>query len=673
MHQLPQVAATGNVNPKRSEADNIWVELGRTRRHIVQLQDSLMPMSPEQWIEAPPTPCLETLCMYWPHFEDSSSHGSAEEMYRQCMVYYCCLALHPNCLLGWPPKGVHFSNLTYLDTSVNLTGAVKLCQHDTQGTNKTRALPAAGCASIECGVGYAVEHGLPELEYGWGLFHVTDSHPHTPHNPSQPVVCPPGGGETSNEHEFVGHAHNWFHRNRYEHEPTLFVILSYLVMLVVSFNEVRQALHLLIYSAAKAGSLPHFFTPDQLQQGKIPGRHAGDLSRWSEWFILVVPVLQLLVSFVLMSCGGALLLITELQSNRASIIFNAVAWAFVVEMDDRVGLIMKMQQPWMRTRNYAGANAVCAAAAATNAQRRPSAGYVVFGLVGWLLLSHSLLVAPQTPAQMLAFFTITWAYISNGRSPMGVEVLQNFTSDDAYRDGMTYNLFKDPRVRAIDYIDANASVWNTFAFMGFAGLANRLSSGPDELINREGAIWLCSVYLLVAVVMVLLLCHSLLPCQAAHWRWVLTAVQVLLVVVANLQYLTAYKWEAESINAEGWWHWVRVPRNSSIAAAGSEPMAVQKYGFVSVLVTLFASWLTMFVLWPFIYWGHHSHWAFVTDMYAAAHERWVGLRRTIKTWMCCGCFNSWHRLLHNSEDQCDTTSVAAVGGLEASRTPGDAV
>lgn len=614
--------------------------------------------------------------MYWPHFKGSSSHGSAKEMYDECKQYFCCLVLHPDCLLGWPPKGVDNMNEKYFDTSVNLTRAVDLCYSDAvlaaAGMNKTQALEALGCGSIVCSFNYAVQHGLPELEYGWGLFHVTDSHPQAPH---KPLVCPLGAASTSgvsNEHEFVGPLNNWFHRQGYVHEPTVFVMFSYLVMLVVSFNEVRQALHLLIYSAAKAGSLPHFFTPGQLQQGKVPSRTCPPLSQWSACFILVVPVMQLLVAFVLMSCGGALLLIDELQSNRASIIFNAVAWAFVVEMDDRIGLVMKMQQPWMR--NRAGTSAVNAVAAATtNAHRRPSAGYVVFGLVGWLLLSHSLLVAPQIPAQMLAFFTITWAYMSKGQASMGAEVLQSYTTD-AYRDGMTYNLFRDPRVRAIDYIDANASVWNTFAFMGFAGLANRPPNEPDELIDREGAICLCSVYLVVSVVMVLLLCHSMLPCQAAHWRWVLTAVQVLLVVVANLQYLTAFKWKDEPINEaepEGPWHWVRHPRNSSIAAAGSEPMEVQKYGFVAVLVVLFVSWLTMFVLWPFIYWGHHSHWAFVTAMYAGAHERWVGLQRTIKSGF--GCFNWWRRLLHNSGDQCVTTSAAAVGGLDAFRAPGDAV
>jgi hypothetical protein len=242
-------------------------------------------------------------------------------------------------------------------------------------------------------------------------------------------------------------------------------------------------------------------------------------SNWSVGFILAAPVLQLLVAFLLMACAGTLLLLKDLQSNRASIIFIAVALAFVLELDDRIGLIMKMERPWLS--GQGSHPAAPAAVAAAPPAPRPRAGYVVFGIVGWLLLCHVLLVAPQTPAQVLAFFITTFAYRAQKRPDMGVAVLHEWAFNDTdYLNGMTYNVFNDPRVRAVDYIDYNASIWNTYAFFGFAGLATLDEAGG--VMGRTRGIKLCSGYLLVAVIMVLVLCHSLLPCASQHWCWALT-------------------------------------------------------------------------------------------------------------------------------------------------------
>jgi hypothetical protein len=532
----------------------------------------------------------------------------------------CCLLEHPECLLALSKEEQSIQNNTYVDLSVGLKDFVKLCYADQElaRLNMTeKEYLAQGCKPHTCRSGYATQHQLPELEYGWGLFHTTDSIPTLLH----PSSCGSNSEGEPNEGLFVGHVNDWFHRDRYEHEPTLFVMVSYLVMLVVSFNEVRQALHLLVYAAAKSGALPSFYAPGLLQQGQVPDVQVC-LSGASACFILVAPVLQLLVAFVLMACGGGLLLITDLQNSRASIIFNAVALAFVVELDDRIGLIMRMQQPWMQKRDDASTTV-----SGTTAHRRSTAGYIVFGVVGWLLLSHALLVAPQTPAQILAFFTTAWAYMDE-TPELGATVLRNWTSDNHYRDGMTYNLFLDPRVRAIDYIQLNSSIWNTYAFQGFAGLTRMANkTGPHDPINRGGAIVMCSMYLLVAVFMVLLLCHSLLPCKAPHWRWVLTCVQVVLVVVAQLQYLTWTK-NVPEVQTDGrieWVTWVSRPRTPN----SDDPMEVQRFGFLAVLIMLFVSWLSMFVLWPFCHWAHHApdgEWAGMTRLIAAV-QGWPGAIR----------------------------------------------
>jgi hypothetical protein len=503
------VSATGNFSSKKTDADILWVELGRTRRHLVQLQDFLAHAPPDVTLTPP---CVETLCMYWPQ----SPFMTREEAYDECMHSFCCYVLHPEKLLA----GKGFTEAGFIDKSVNLTGIVDFCYVEGANMTKTEML-AAGCNTVACKSDYAIGRDLSELEYGWGLFHVTGSF--------QPVSD--GSEEPADELDCAG----WCFRNRYEFEPTLFLMVSYLVMLVVSFNEVRQALHLLVYAAAAAGALPSFYTPLLWQQGKGPGLYRY-LSQGSVCFIMFAPVLQLLVAFVVMCCGGGLLLITDQQNNRASIVFNAVALAFIVELDDRIGLIMRMQQPWMPQRDRAGPSD----AAGTVALYRPWTGHAVFGIVGLLLLSHSLLVAPQTPAQVLAFFTTTWAYIVQHKPAGGASVLRDWTFNKKWVDGMTYNFFLDPTVRAGDYIDMT-TIWDIYAFWGFAGLCRRLTDKNDQLavpISRSGAIVMCSMYLLVSVVMVLLLCHSLLPCKAAHWRWVLTCVQVVQVVAAQLQYLT---------------------------------------------------------------------------------------------------------------------------------------
>lgn len=530
------------------------------------------------------------------------------EAYHDCMRYFCCYALRPDKLLeatGFTEAGT--MDQPYMDKSVNLTAIVSLCYVEGGNMTKAEMLEAAGCNTVACKYHLAVDRELSELEYGWGLFQATGSF--------QQMSA--GSKRPADERECVG----WCHRNRYEFEPTLFLMVSYLVMLVVSFNEVRQALHLLVYAAAAAGALPSFYTPVLWQQGKVPCFHC-DLSQGSVCFIMFAPVLQLLVAFVVMCCGGGLLLITDQQNSRASIIFNAVALAFIVEIDDRIGLIMRMQQPWMPQRDRARPSD----AAGTVALYRPWTGHAVFGIVGLLLLSHSLLVAPQTPAQVLAFFTTTWAYIVQHKPAAGASVLRDWSFNDNWRDGMTYNFFLDPTVRAGDYIDMT-TIWNIYAFWGFAGLCSRLTDKNDQLavpISRSGAIVMCSMYLLVAVFMVLLLCHSLLPSKAIHWRWVLTCVQVVLVVVAQLQYLTWTK-NVPEVQTAGRMDWVSRRRTPN----SDDPMEVQRFGFLVVLSILFVSWLAMFVLWPFFYWARHApdgEWAGMTYLIAAV-QGWPGAIR----------------------------------------------
>lgn len=530
--------------------------------------------------------------MYWPQSPDTP----AREAYDECMKYFCCYAqMHPEELLaaaGFTEADI--MNQSYIDKSVNLTGLVDICYIKWLNNMTKAEFLEAGCNSVTCEYYFSVRHELQELEFGWGLFRGS----------SGLQQASDDSEKLSNQRECVG----WCFRNRYEFEPTLFLMVSYLVMLVVSFNEVRQALHLLVYAAAAAGALPPFYDPELLQQRQACGFHA-DLSNGSACFVLFAPILQLLVAFVVMTCGGGLLMLTDQQNNRATIVFSAVALAFIVELDDRIGLIMRMQQPWVPRRDRASPRVAATSSGSTTAAWcKPWVGHAVFGIVGLLLLSHSLLVAPQTPAQIMAFFTTTWAYIGRGLPATGASTLHDWSFDDRWRDGLTYNFLLDPKIRAVDFIDTS-TIWNTYALLGFAGLT-RLPTDPGGLglvavngpIDRTGAIVMCSMYLLVSVLTVSLLCHSLLPCKAPHWRWALTCVQVVLVIVAQLQHLTGYKSSPE-VQSDGGTIWVPSPRNDISA----DPMEAQSCGFLIVLIMLFVSWLAMFVLWPLLFWARATH------------------------------------------------------------------
>jgi hypothetical protein len=483
-------------------------------------------------------------------------------------------------------------NQSYIDKSVNLTGLVDICYIKWLNNMTKAEFLEAGCNSVTCEYYFSVRHELQELEFGWGLFRGS----------SGLQQASDDSEKLSNQRECVG----WCFRNRYEFEPTLFLMVSYLVMLVVGFNEVRQALHLLVYAAAAAGALPPFHDPELLQQRQACGFHA-DLSNGLACFVLFAPILLLLVAFVVMTCGGGLLMLTDQQNNRATIVFSAVALAFIVELDDRIGLIMRMQQPWVPRRDRASPRVAATSSGSTTAAWcKPWVGHAVFGIVGLLLLSHSLLVAPQTPAQIMAFFTTTWAYTVRGLPAAGASSLHDWSFDDMWLDGLTYNFLLDPKIRAVDFIDTK-TVWNTYALLGFAGLTRHPIDPSGQVavngpIGRTGAIVMCSMYLLVSVLTVFLLCHSLLPCKSTPWRWVLTCVQAVLVVVAQLQYLTGTK-NVHGRLSDGHYGWVSRPRDDTSA----DPMEAQRYGFLIVLIMLFVSWLAMFVLWPLLYWARATH------------------------------------------------------------------
>lgn len=597
-----QVAATGNMSSKRPEADNIWVELGRTRRQLARLEDTVnMSVAIER--DPPPAPCVDTMCQHWPFSAEEEDEGvTSDVLHKDCRQNLCCYFLHPSCLVGI--KGSD-------DMPVNISQPLHTddpCHRELQSLTAQEWRDHYNC-SVESCLFFASQRELQVLEFGWGLFHTTQDSGKTCNSRADDQS---GAKLPADEQKFAGHLHKWFHRDKYEHEPTLFIMFSYLVMLVVSFLEVRQALNLLMYSVAKSGLLPEFYKPSA--PGVVPAAHE-NLPWWSRAFVVAAPVVQLFVAFVLSSCGGALFLCTDMQDKRASIIFNAVALSFILELDDKIGLLMMSERQWSSCHNsmqrcatsvqaickigsfhemaghlsggssssYNSRTASTGCADMSRCSRPKVGGHVVFGIVGWLLLAHSLLIAPQTPAQMLAFLTTAWAYVT---CPSGAGLIRDWTSS---QEGMIAHLFMDPHVRFVDYVDPRDSVWTTFAFKGFPGLTTLKQAGPGVALGRTAAIWICSIYVLLAVATVLLLCHSLLPCsdKATWWPLALTVVQVALVVVAHMQYISA----------------VTKPFGQAAqpSATGEKYMVANAFGFVAVLSFLVVFWFGMFVVWPFTY------------------------------------------------------------------------
>lgn len=573
------------MSSTRPANDDIWVELGRARRDLATLQSVINATVVAEHRDLLAPPCVEALCDHWPFPSHEQQHATPQDLKQDCQRFLCCYFLHPSCLLGI--KGSEGSP-GQQGQHTNTTGVRKPCHRELELLTAQQWHDHFGCTLDTC-LFFAASRDLAELEFGWGLFHVTQETGETCDSPEH----------SADERRFAGHMHDWFHRDRYEHEPVLFVMFSYLVMVVVTFNEVRQALNLLMYSVAKSGLLPEFYRPSA--SGVVPEAYE-KLPWWSRAFVVAAPVVQLFVAFVLSSCGGALFLCTDMQDKRAAIIFNAVALSFILELDDKIGSVMLSEQQWMPGSGRKDPNCHCNCSCCCNSSSRNSrttstgpahsrqrpnvAGHVVFAIVGWLLLAQSLMIAPQTPAQILAFFTTVWAYVKVPGD--GAKVLSKWTS----HEGMMTSLTMDPHVRIIDYVDPSGkSVWTTFAFFGFPGLTILPNHGLGVPLGQTAAKWICSIYMCLAVATVLLLCHNLLPCAHTGWPLVLTAVQVLLVIIAHLQYMSP-EWERQG---------------SAVGQPGEFYMVANKWGFLAVLLILFFLWLGMFVVWPLTH-RHVGRW-----------------------------------------------------------------
>jgi hypothetical protein len=117
--------------------------------------------------------------------------------------------------------------------------------------------------------------------------------------------------------------------------------MAFIALVIAVHDEIRRAVKLCTVAAALTGILPEFFGREKYwvpAEKKLPKLHGA--------LVLVTPVLQLLVALAVLLTGGVLFLFEAATTDRISIITNSVALCFVLELDNKVGAIVRAQMLW---------------------------------------------------------------------------------------------------------------------------------------------------------------------------------------------------------------------------------------------------------------------------------------------------------------------------------------
>jgi hypothetical protein len=117
--------------------------------------------------------------------------------------------------------------------------------------------------------------------------------------------------------------------------------MAFIALVIAVHDEIRRAVKLCTVAAALTGILPEFFGRERYwvpAEKKLPKLHGA--------LVLITPVLQLLVALAVLLTGGVLFLFEAATTDRISIITNSVALCFVLELDNKVGAIVRAQMLW---------------------------------------------------------------------------------------------------------------------------------------------------------------------------------------------------------------------------------------------------------------------------------------------------------------------------------------
>eukprot|EP00775_Hariotina_reticulata_P003601 gene3601-3866_t len=400
------------------------------------------------------------------------------------------------------------------------------------------------------------------LEFGWGMHHVTGN--------------------------YVADIHEEYRKVGDGYDTTWFIIVAFIALVIAVHDEVRRALRLCTVAAALTLILPEFFGRDSYRvpaEKKLPKLH-GTL-------VLVTPVLQLLVALAVLLTGGALFLFEVTTMDRITIITNSVALCFVLELDNKVGAIMRAQMLWHASeaqpdigckilQEYVDAAPLPAAAnggsgrlfSVSNAEEQwkreqeqhssssPTAdpsdnadqqqqqqqqccscpqllGLAYFAVVGLLVLCEALLLAPQCNLQALAVLTICRTH---GYVPKSSEYFPYYRMVSDSQGGeasLMDKFFADPKIKPYSWFSKN--IWFFFASGGMTQAQNFLSSSENvhQLTHATG-VGMCAAYICIVAILIFLLFRDLLPCihSGVHRWWpdALMIAQIIIAVIAVTQY-----------------------------------------------------------------------------------------------------------------------------------------
>jgi hypothetical protein len=303
------------------------------------------------------------------------------------------------------------------------------CEVSPELQSLTECVKKYGGLSHHCRVGKKNQQVKPELyAYATGLFYPTGE------DIFSEIAYLNGGwaakacGEEQDkqciEYNYSSHASCislW--QNKGSADPSLANLLAILVLAVYAQDEARRAVWLGYVAAALSGILPSFYNKLSLTTVRPPNFLAVGSVAWPLCVIaLAAPLLQFLVVVLMLLSSVAFSLTKEGQTSIIAIIINAAALTFLLDLDNKVGVVLRSQhQQWDRMQQGEGPMALTAQqlpkhnpghwtqslmkfAAGLNKcgcigqQRglmwRKFAGHVFFSVLGALVFLQWLLVTP---------------------------------------------------------------------------------------------------------------------------------------------------------------------------------------------------------------------------------------------------------------------------------------
>lgn len=300
--------------------------------------------------------------------------------------------------------------------------------------------------------------------------------------------------------------------------PILVNVLACLALATYVHHEVMQAIWLGCVSAACCGILPAFYTTDLCRRV-----YCGRLGVCKKVVMLAAPVLQQVAAIAVLVSSMGLTFITETQSSVVLIILGNVALSFILDLDNRVGVMLKTQamrdsdrqlisptRPLKRARGGLKHLAQYADVWAASGVCIRFWGHVYTALLGFLLLAEPLFLAPATAWTIYAQLTLLQTQSAQQTA------VSDWTSYAAFSDFFMQMYFG--RLLSTHFDVATSLLWS----LRIAG--NR----PDWFVAFQ-VLYPCAL----GVFVFLLYSNTLIVTVARRWNPVLLTVQVIIAACAG--------------------------------------------------------------------------------------------------------------------------------------------